>query len=204
MFLRSTNFGPDGFGRKYDLRRVCTLKGWIEVSVWSTLNAHFGPIDTAEMDKLLPRTFERKLCSPSHFLMIFTCLQAFLNFMSGFRPKKCFNQKTRGSVAVQISTATDREPRPRDLDRDRDRGLRGSRSKWRPRSNFRPRKWIKFRHWYTYSESYLLSTVMMPPSRACAVLNRDQLKVLKAYNAILTFASEKIYYGICFWWERKK
>ena len=33
VFLRSTNFGPDSFGRKYDLRRVCTLKGWVEGSV---------------------------------------------------------------------------------------------------------------------------------------------------------------------------
>jgi len=37
------------------------------VSVGSTLNAHFGPIDTGEMGKLLPRKFERKLCSANHF-----------------------------------------------------------------------------------------------------------------------------------------
>ena len=33
VFLRSTDFGPDSFGRKYDMCRICTLKGWAEVSV---------------------------------------------------------------------------------------------------------------------------------------------------------------------------
>ena len=74
--------------------------GWTEVSVWSTLNAHFGPTDTAEMGKLLPHTFERKLCSANDFLMIFSYLQVFLNFMSGFRPEKCSNQKTFGGIKV--------------------------------------------------------------------------------------------------------
>ena len=100
VFLSATDFGPDSFGRKSIVNHVCALKVWAEVSVWSTLNAHFGPIDTAEMSKLLPRTFEHKLCSPNQFVMIFTCLQAFLNFMSGFRPKKCFNQKTFSGTEV--------------------------------------------------------------------------------------------------------
>ena len=96
VFLSSTDFGPDSFGRKIILNHVCALKVWAEVSLWSTLDAHYGPIDTAEMAKLLPHTFELKLCSVNHFLMIFGDLQTFLNFMSGFRPKKCFNQKTFG------------------------------------------------------------------------------------------------------------
>ena len=33
VFLCSTDFGPDSFGRKYDLCRIFTLKGWAEVSV---------------------------------------------------------------------------------------------------------------------------------------------------------------------------
>ena len=100
VVLSSTDFGPDSFGRKIILNHVCALKVWAEVSVWSTLDAHFGPIDTAEMGKLLPHTFEFKLWFANHFLMIFGALQAFLNFMSGFRPKKYFNQKTFGGIKV--------------------------------------------------------------------------------------------------------
>ena len=100
VFLSSIDFGPNDFGRKISLNHAWALKIWAEVSVWSTLNAYFGPIDTAEMDKLLPHTFEPKLCSAEHFLMIFRCLQAFLNLMSGFRPKKCSNQKTFGGIKV--------------------------------------------------------------------------------------------------------
>ena len=100
MFLTSTDFGPDGFGRKNGLSRVCTLNGWAEVSVSSTLYVHFGPGDTAEMDTLLPHTFEPKSCHVHHFLTIFSCLHEVLNFMDGFRPKKCSNQKTFGGIKV--------------------------------------------------------------------------------------------------------
>ena len=100
MFLCSIDFGPDGFGRKNGLSRVCTLNGWAEVSVWNTLNAHFGPVDTAEMGNLLPHTFGPKLCHVNHFLTIFSCLHETLNFMGGFRPKKCSNQKIFGGIKV--------------------------------------------------------------------------------------------------------
>ena len=100
MFLSSTDFGPGAFDRKNGLRRVCTLNGWAEVSVSSTLNAHFGPGDTAEMDTLLPHTFEVRFCHDKHFLTIFSCLHEVLNFMDGFRPKKCSNQKSFGGIKV--------------------------------------------------------------------------------------------------------
>ena len=67
-FLSCIDFGPDDFGRKIGLSRVCTLNGWAEVSVSSTLNAHFGPGDTAEMDNLLPHTFEVRFC---HYMQAF-------------------------------------------------------------------------------------------------------------------------------------
>ena len=100
VFFSSTDFGPGAFGRKNGLRRVCTLNGWAEVSVSNTLNAHFGPVDTAEMGNLLPHTIGPKLCHVNHFLTILSCLHETLNFMGGFRPKKCSNQKTFGEVKV--------------------------------------------------------------------------------------------------------
>ena len=100
VFLSSTDFGPGAFDRKNGLRRVCTLNGWAEVSVSSTLNAHFGPGDTAEMDTLLPHTFEVRFCHDKHFLTIFSCLHEVLNFMDGFRPKNCSNQKSFGRIKV--------------------------------------------------------------------------------------------------------
>ena len=74
VFFSYTDFGPDDFGRKNSLSRVCTLNGWTEASVWSTLNAHFGPVDTAEMDKLLPHVLEATFYLSNHFLTIFSCL----------------------------------------------------------------------------------------------------------------------------------
>ena len=100
VFFSYTDFGPDDFGRKNGLSRVCTLNGWAEVSVWSTLNGHFGPIYTAEMGKLLPHVLEATFYLSNHFLTIFRCLHEVLNFMGGFRPKKCSNQKIFGGIKV--------------------------------------------------------------------------------------------------------
>ena len=95
-FLSCCHFGPLGFSRKICLNQVSRLVEWAEMSVWTTVNAEFGPLDRAEITGLLVYAFEAQNHDLKAIFLVFFNIWKFQSTSTvDFGPKtapiqKCF------------------------------------------------------------------------------------------------------------------